>query len=1700
MEGNLMKRVFHKSLSVFLAFALVLTLLPVFSLSARAEEAAGTSAVWDGTTKTEIFFGSGTSEDPYVIDSAQKLALLAAIVNGNTCFNVDTTNGYTGNETNGTYTRADYVSANYKLTTDIVLNDDTSGYEDWSNNSPDHVWTPIGTLSSAFSGTFDGQGHTVSGIYINGGDYLGLFGYISGGTVENIGVADSNISGRSYIGGVAGYNYGGQVTNCGNSGCITALYMTTSNDEVVPEYCYAGGVVGYNCGGQVTNCHNSGTITSTGMIIGGVVGYTTQLDALASSTDAVVDGCWNTGSVIGGCYFGGVVGENYINMNLVHNDEVSLVENCWNAGAVSVNPQLPDGYMGPGNTMGGVVGQTGTFGGSPEIKNCYNIGSVTSENAQIGGVVGRIFNSSSYAFTVSNCYNAGQVTGCYNEFGGITGMINDRIVLKDCYNSGAVLTADGTIGGGIAGANAGTVTDCYYDKQICTFGGIGGSDIAGSAEGMLTGDMTSGAALTGFDSSVWTYASGLYPRLSGMDGTDAAYVSASPAFLAVASDTVYDVAPDVVRNFTVSTGNSVLWSSDNTAAVSIADGSATVTRAANSAAVNLTASLNGVSRTVSVTVAGLAPSVLVYSPVNGSSGSAADTPLSLTFREPVSAVDGKNISIKCCSDDSTACTIPVSSASISGNTVTIPVPGNLEKGRQYYVTIDEGAFINAGGYGYAGISDKTVWSFAVAFEYTYLITRGEAPASGGTVQTSFYDVYKKNTDGSFSPFEPEEEDNNGGFSSIRDAVDSITDDVDGDRATIIFGLTGTSADTVAGTLTTSKGISLGDSGTYTLKGALSGEVDDDLIRLSDASLIVDGAHISSEDSVAVENEGSGTLSIRGDNTEITSGALAGVISSGPVNISGGTITGPDNGPALICTGGEISSGTLRGNNAITSLDINNEVFPGVVFFGGVSLNSALVISGGTIENTASAGYAVYGKNMGSYPADIYLSGRPSISAPTVCVRADSAIYADNGAALGAIPYMGNALTLCYGGDSITPGTTVAVSHVTQGTNEGKFSLTNPGCGLLNKSTNLVIGTLQVAPAGLTGVKPTSENGTDGSISGTTAAMEYKLATGSGDYTACTGSSTTVGAAGNYLVRYAATDTLAASSAVTVYVPPYMSHSVSGTVDDSSNNPLSGATVKVMQGSTQFGGTATTGADGSFTVSGIPDGEYNLVVTSGDRTVTQFITVSGQDLAAGIITLPNDQKNSVLDVQGTDTPAVVVNGLDAAAAEQTDNSCTVTMTVTKKEADDSDIATEASHIISIAGGQSLRYLKIEVTKKVGNDAPASLTSLTTVQEIVVPYDFSGKTDVTVYRCHDSAASALTALRARPALSNAADDTFYANSADGKIYIYASKFSTYAIGYSTGSGGSNPGGGLTIASYTVTASAGAGGSISPMGSTSVPYGGSKTFTIKANDGYYISDVLVDGKSVGAFGSYTFSNVTSSHTLSAAFAKAEGLPYYLDNSDSKVFIGFASDKSGTMKYIAPKGKTVQFIPNSKSFTDISGHWAQSDIDFVTQREIFVGTGTNVFSPDTGMTRSMFAAVIGRLYERSFGTLTDSSEHVFTDVNDDVYYGRYVNWASQNKIITGVGGGLFEPDRKITREEMAAILYRFAEFMGASSADYANTQLAYPDKTSISSWAVNAAGYCQSTGIIQGRDGGYFVPKGTATRAEVAVILERFIKIVVD
>jgi len=180
---------------------------------------------------------------------------------------------------------------------------------------------------------------------------------------------------------------------------------------------------------------------------------------------------------------------------------------------------------------------------------------------------------------------------------------------------------------------------------------------------------------------------------------------------------------------------------------------------------------------------------------------------------------------------------------------------------------------------------------------------------------------------------------------------------------------------------------------------------------------------------------------------------------------------------------------------------------------------------------------------------------------------------------------------------------------------------------------------------------------------------------------------------------------------------------------------------------------------------------------------------------------------------------------------------------------------------------------------------------------------------------------------------------------------------------------------------------------------------------------------------------------------------------------------------------------------FTDAPGwtDWAHAGVDFVVEHGLFNGTSETTFSPNSSMTRAMLVTVLWR-----YAGEPTEGENIFTDVGSDTYYTKAVAWAACNEIVGGVGNGKFDPNGNITREQMAAILYRYATKLGIDTSKCADLT-SFPDANKVSSWASEALSWANAEGLITGSKIGnnnYLDPQGNATRAQVATILMRFIE----
>jgi len=176
---------------------------------------------------------------------------------------------------------------------------------------------------------------------------------------------------------------------------------------------------------------------------------------------------------------------------------------------------------------------------------------------------------------------------------------------------------------------------------------------------------------------------------------------------------------------------------------------------------------------------------------------------------------------------------------------------------------------------------------------------------------------------------------------------------------------------------------------------------------------------------------------------------------------------------------------------------------------------------------------------------------------------------------------------------------------------------------------------------------------------------------------------------------------------------------------------------------------------------------------------------------------------------------------------------------------------------------------------------------------------------------------------------------------------------------------------------------------------------------------------------------------------------------------------------------------------FTDVSATaWYYKAAAYVIETGLFNGTSETTFSPNADMTRAMFITALGRA---SGVNTADYEATSFSDVASGSWYEGYIEWAYENKIISGTGGDKFAPNQAITREQMASILNNYCIWKNENT-NTTEVQLGYADADRISGWAEAGVRLCTENKWLTGYPDGSFMPQKTATRAEVAAIFQRY------
>lgn len=299
----------------------------------------------------------------------------------------------------------------------------------------------------------------------------------------------------------------------------------------------------------------------------------------------------------------------------------------------------------------------------------------------------------------------------------------------------------------------------------------------------------------------------------------------------------------------------------------------------------------------------------------------------------------------------------------------------------------------------------------------------------------------------------------------------------------------------------------------------------------------------------------------------------------------------------------------------------------------------------------------------------------------------------------------------------------------------------------------------------------------------------------------------------------------------------------------------------------------------------------------------------------------------------------------------------------------------------------------------------------------------------------------------------------------ITFHVNSLSPFAIGWykntSTGGGGGGGGGAVAPTTYDIV----------------IP--SALANTVKADK---IKAAAGDTVTLTAAGEGTLT-VTDANGKSVALTDLGSGKYTFKMPSAKVSVGFKT----TADQPCDGGKDCPSAP----FTDVdTAKWYHLSVDYVLTHKMMNGVSSRAFAPNANLTRGMLVQILYNLEGKPKGTAAN-----FSDVQADAWYAEAVGWAASNKVVTGYADGTFRPNAAVTREQAAAILYRYAQSKGIDVSVGENTNiLSYVDVQQASEYAIPALQWAVGAGVLNGKNGGRLAPTGTATRAEIAAIMQRW------
>ena len=653
---------------------------------------------------------------------------------------------------------------------------------------------------------------------------------------------------------------------------------------------------------------------------------------------------------------------------------------------------------------------------------------------------------------------------------------------------------------------------------------------------------------------------------------------------------------------------------------------------------------------------------------------------------------------------------------------------------------------------------------------------------------------------------------------------------------------------------------------------------------------------------------------------------------------------------------------------------------------------------------------------------------------------------------------------------------------------------------------------QEAPIGLIGVAPSTEDGSDGKITGVTDKMEYRMA-GESIYTACSGTEIENLSAGNYFVRYAEDNNHFAGTDAEVTVGKGAPLADCTITFDGNGGSGSMGPVTVKAGANyilpECGFTAP--ADQEFKAWEISGTEYKVgdsYTVLGDTEIKALWENSVITPTTYTVTVSNDGNGT-----GTATPSTAVAGT------------TIILTATP------NTGYHFKEWQVISGGVTIKDNKflmpngnVEVKAIFEEDAPPVPTEFT----ITVKTDGNGTASASHAKAVVGTEIRLTAtpnkgyhFKEWQVMSGGVtikDDKFLMPSANVDVKAIfeedAPPAPTEFIVTFDGNGGTPSVVSMTTTNQKLTSlpSASRSGSYSFDGWYTEKSGGTKITTdtvFSANTTVYAHWTYIGGG--GGYNPpvtyYTLRFETGGGSdipsVREAYNAYIDLSQYVPTWRGHTFIGWYSERSLTNKvsgvYLTKDmtvyaGWRVDENPNTGAnpFTDVSEKdWFYSDVMFVYENGLMLGTSKALFSPHGTATRGMMATILWRME----GSPAPKGKNSFTDVEAGKWYADAITWTAENGIFAGYGKDKFGPDDPITREQLAAIFYRYADYKGYDLTVKGNLDK-FKDADKITDYAKTAMQWAVGSGLMKGKSGNLLDPQGTATRAEIAAMLHRFIE----